>query len=334
MILCLFGIFLTRSGVLTSVHSFAISVNRGYFIILLISIIGGFGLFIMANNLKYFNATNTAKHRKFWLVVINNYFLITALLVVLIGTLYPILIRGLFNELISIGSPYYSQVFNILLVPFLILFITNPQSINKLLYPNKIFLFLLSFIFIITYLNLIIDYKILTTINLYLAFLAFLLNIIFTKNLSSKLAHSGFLLIIIGVLISSSGSVVRETNLKIGQNFKLQNFQIKFANVDYLADKNFISRIGIFEITKENQLITTLKPQLRYYPVSDQTTNEASIYHHPFYDLYLVIGTKDEQENYAIRSYFKPLINLIWIGVAMIFFAIILNLFKTLKKLA
>jgi cytochrome c-type biogenesis protein CcmF len=334
MILCLFGIFLTRSGVLTSVHSFAISANRGYFIILLISIIGGFGLFIMANNLKYFANKNTAKHRKFWLVVVNNYFLITALLVILIGTLYPILLRGLFNELISIGSPYYSQVFNILLVPFLIFFIINPQPINKLLQIKKIFLFLLSLIFTIIYIKFINNYKILTIINLFLAFFAILLNSFYTKDLVSKLAHSGFLLIIIGVLISSSGSIVKETNLTIGENFNLQNFQIKFKNVDYSADKNFISRIGIFEITKENQLITTLKPQLRYYPISDQTTNEASIYHHPLYDLYLVIGTKDEQENYAIRSYFKPLINLIWIGVAMIFFAIFLKIIKNFKKIS
>jgi cytochrome c biogenesis factor len=137
----------------------------------------------------------------------------------------------------------------------------------------------------------------------------------------------------IGVIISNAGAEIKEINLQKNQSFILGNFDIKFSNLDYRADKNFIARIGVFEVTKNNKIITTLKPELRLYPINDRTTNESSIYHHPLYDLYVVIGTKDENENYAIRAYFKPMISLIWTGVALIFFGILSRFLKIFSLL-
>jgi len=334
MILCLLGIFLTRSGVLTSVHSFAISANRGVFIIFLISIIGGLGLFIFAKNLNFIKITknNLQKNRQLFLIIANNYFLITALLVVLIGTIYPILSRGLFNQFISIGASYYNQVFNILLVPFLIFFVANSIKLKKLFKPANALILLASTL--ITAINFYIfkNIEMLTLLNLFLAIYALILNFYHSKKLISTLAHGGFLLIMIGVIISNVGDEIKEINLQKNQSFTLGNFDIKFSNLDYRADKNFIARIGVFEVSKNNKIITTLKPELRLYPISDRTTNESAIYHHPLYDLYVVIGTKDEAENYAIRAYFKPLISLIWIGVALIFFGVLSRLLKIFVK--
>jgi cytochrome c-type biogenesis protein CcmF len=132
----------------------------------------------------------------------------------------------------------------------------------------------------------------------------------------------------IGVIISNSGDEIKEINLQQNQSFEISNFNIKFSSLDYRADKNFIARIGVFEVSQNNKIITTLKPELRLYPISDQTTNESAIYHHPLYDLYVVIGTKDDLNNYAIRAYFKPMISLIWIGVALIFFGILSRFLK------
>ena len=330
MILCLLGIFLTRSGVLTSVHSFAISTNRGFFIIFLISIIGGFGLFIFAKNLNFIKISkkNLQKNRQLFLIIANNYFLITALLVVLIGTIYPLLSRGLFNQFISIGASYYNQVFGILLAPFLIFFIANSIKFTKILKPSNAFILVISSLvtFIIFYIFKNIEW--LNLLNLFLAICALFLNFYYSKKLISTLAHGGFLLILIGVIISSSGDEIKEMNLQKNQSFIINNFNIKFLNLDYRADKNFIARIGVFEIAKNNKIITTLKPELRLYPINDRTTNESAIYHHPLYDLYIVIGTKDEKENYAVRAYFKPMMNLIWFGVLMIFFALITQFLK------
>lgn len=335
MILCLIGIFLTRSGVLTSVHSFAISANRGFFIIVLIGIIGGFGLFILAkfHNFQQFHHQKSKKISKVFFIIANNYFLTIALLVILIGTLYPILSRGLFNQSISIHASYYNQVFSLLLIPFLIFLVGNFfQSKRHFFTLQNLFLALFSTIITTLILLYLKQYKILLIANLFLAIYALMLNFFSRQKISAKLAHGGFLLIILGIIISSFGNRIIETNLKVSQSFKIADYSIKFSHINYLAGKNYISRIGVFAVSKNDNLITNLQPELRLFPISDQITNESAIYHHLFYDLYLVIGTKDDQENYAVRAYFKPMINLIWLGVLLIFFALKIQILKLFFK--
>ena len=98
--------------------------------------------------------------------------------------------------------------------------------------------------------------------------------------------------------------------------------------MEYLAGPNFVARRGNFTIFNHAQEIGELTPQLRYYPISEQTTNEASIKHGIFGDLYLVIGNKDESENYAIRAYYRPFIYLIWLGCGLIFSSTFLSLLR------
>ena len=129
-ILCLIGIFLTRSGMLTSVHSFAIDAARGFFILALILLIGGSGLLIFGfktTSIKSKHKARSTKHEIF--ILINNYFLLLALLILLLGTLYPIFSRGFFDEFIAIGPSYYNKIFSIAIIPFLIfLIIATPLT--------------------------------------------------------------------------------------------------------------------------------------------------------------------------------------------------------------
>ena len=97
-------------------------------------------------------------------------------------------------------------------------------------------------------------------------------------------------------------------------------------------DQNFVARQGDFLILENGKEIGQTTPQLRYYPTSEQTTNESSVKHNFFGDIYTVIGNKDEGENYAVRAYYKPFIYLIWIGCGLIFFASISHPFRTKNK--
>ncbi|MBM3579195.1 MAG: heme lyase CcmF/NrfE family subunit [Alphaproteobacteria bacterium] len=272
-ILCLLGIFLTRSGVLSSVHSFAIDAGRGFFILALIFLIGGGGMLVFGYKAK----GGRRKAEGDWLILANNYFLLIALFTVLLGTTYPLFLRGLFGEFISIGASYYNKIFAILIVPFLLLIAYSTKSLR----PTP-------------------------------------------KNL----AHLGFFLIILGICSSSYFGITKELNLKQGESFTLGKYQIRFVKTEYFAGKNFLTRQGDFVVTKNGDEVVTLQPQLRYYPVNDQTTNEAAINHGFFGDLYLVIGNKDEQENYALRAYYKPMIWLIWLGCFLVFFASIQKIFR------
>jgi len=138
-------------------------------------------------------------------------------------------------------------------------------------------------------------------------------------------------LLLVGVILSSLGSV-KEINIKQGEIISVSdnsNYQIRFDRIDYKAGKNFIAREGVFTILQNKQEASNkadkLTPQLRYYPVSDQTTNEAAIRHGIFGDLYLAIGNKDENNFYALRIYYKPFIYLIWLSCLIMFFAALIK---------
>ena len=168
---------------------------------------------------------------------------------------------------------------------------------------------------------------------LFLAFFA-ALNAFEMRFKPVVLGHLGFALLICGITISSVFSITKEVNLKTGESFQIGSYNFVFSEIEHYAGKNFIARQGNFSLQKDNREIAILKPQMRYYPVADQATNEASIAHKISGDLYVVIGTKDEKENYALRAYFKPFIYFVWLGAFMIFASAILQVFRSLKKYA
>lgn len=328
-ILCLLGIFLTRSGVLSSVHAFAIDANRGYFVIALIALIGisSFVIFalksgkIYSKKLEKFSLKDSAS-----LILINNYFLIAALFVVLLGTLYPLFMRAFFSEFLSIGASYYNQIFTILIIPFLVFLTLGNGFLNFSIRRKS-----LTLLAAITIASFAYKAEISQIIILFLAILS-CLSIKKLKFSATILAHFGFSLAICAIVLSSSFALTKEVNLKEGETLKIGNFKLKLDNIEHYAGKNFIARQGNFNIEKDGENLGQLNPQLRFYPISDQTTNEASIKHFFTGDLYLVIGTKDEQENYALRAYFKPFIYLLWLGIALIFAGALLKTCKNLIR--
>jgi cytochrome c-type biogenesis protein CcmF len=363
-ILCLLGLFLVRSGVLTSVHSFAIDAKRGFFVIGLIFLIGGAGLLILGAKIPRLKSEQNKIF--FWSktgsILLNNYFLIVALFVVLLGTIYPIFSRGIFDEFISIGPEYYNKIFGFLITPFLIfLAISNQLNYSEKTDKKKFINRKIALIIVLSALitsSVFLYHKSADFLQIIILFLAIFSAIItlFSKgkilkqfqdddaeksfqklrhselvwgfNLAMTLAHFGFSIIIVGIVMTSSFGITKETNIKKNESLKIANFEIKFLDVEYFAGKNFISRQGDFLVTKNDHEIAHLKPQLRYYPISEQTTNEASIKHGFFGDLYLVIGNKDEEENYAVRVYYKPFIYLIWLGCILIFLATFLKILR------
>lgn len=355
-IFCLLGIFLTRSGVLTSVHSFAVDAKRGFFVILLITLIGGVSLLIFGAKARKLENQKNDFH--FWsktgAILTNNYFLILSLFIVVLGTLYPLFSQSFFDQFISIGPDYYNKLFSILLIPFLIFLGTSyflnysekteaQKIINR---SNSLICLLASLVTSLTFfyqqrtdfLQIIILFS---AIFVALLTILFFVKIVisdkkirlFSSQLISQVpvtaAHLGFALVIIGVVLTSSFGVTKEMNLKEGNSVKIADYDIKFNSVNYEMGANFVARQGNFEVIRGGEFYANLSPQLRFYPASDQTTNEAAIKHNFFGDLYLVLGQKDEAGFYALRIYHKPFIYLMWLGCAMIFAGAIIKIFQT-----
>ncbi len=338
-VFCLLGIFLVRSGVLTSVHSFANDPKRGIFIILLLLFLGGGGFlifFIQSLKLKTFKS-DFAIFSKAGLVLINNFLLCLALFVVVLGTLYPLILQSLFDSSISIGPFYYQQILSPLAILILLLMILTPYAkltVNKGLNKKLMIILISGILVIILSVNFQNHLKPLPLMALF-----FSMALIFTcafhqfrnrqkitiNNSLMFLGHLGIAVIIIGIAANALFCKTKELNMKLGESVSIANYQITFSALDYAAGKNYLARIGIFTINDQNKKFQ-LSPETRYYPVSDQSTTEAAIKHKLTEDLYLVIGNKDENENFAVRIYYKPFISFIWFGCLILFVSGILSL--------
>ncbi len=344
-VLCLFGIFLTRSGVLTSVHSFAVDMDRSYFIVAIIFIISCYGLLVLGYSSDLLSKNNKSvivKHKiKLFLVIVNNYFLLGSLFVVLLGTLYPIFLRAFNNQFITVGAQYYQQIFSYLLIPFLIFFSLSGYHQQSLDF-KKFFKTILSYRFAMCFLLSCVlisiaiyknfDLNFLQLTILFLSFFTFFITLSTRQKTRVYFAHLGFVILLLGIIFSSYFALVKEQNLKINQEIELGKYKFIFKEVSFYQGKNFIARQGQFLIQKDQEIIAQVNPQLRFYPVNQQTTNEASIAHLLVGDLYAVIGNKDDLENYAIRIYFKPFVYLIWLGAIIIFLAVISLPLQSLLK--
>ena len=333
-ILCLLGIFLTRSGVLTSVHSFAVDLARGFAMIFLVLLVGVFGFLIFAYKFNEIAGKKSNKKSYILPLLMQNYLLLLFLLVVFIGTLYPILANGLWQELITIGPSYYQHIFAVGLIPFLLLLsVASWQHLQQ--FQQKKIIFIIVAVFVasaVLYFKPQKDWLIVSWLLVFSLILAILTNIFTKQKISAKMAHLGFLMLLTGIMANAYFDSTAETQLNIGESTEIAGLKLEFHSTQYMVGKNFLSNQGIFYLTKQQKKLATLTPELRYYPVSNQTTNETSIYHYWLGDLAVVLGTKDENHSYAVRIYHKPLIYLIWLGATTISLSLLCSIFSPLSK--
>ena len=131
-------------------------------------------------------------------------------------------------------------------------------------------------------------------------------------------AHFGFGLLIFGVTAVTSWETEDIRNVEVGESFYLKSYQIVFKDIDYSVEKNFKKVSGTFEVMRNNKLIGTLSPEKRLYPSRNEVTTEASIKPTFFNDFYMVLGNKLDENAWVVRTYIKPFISFIWIGVILI----------------
>ena len=149
------------------------------------------------------------------------------------------------------------------------------------------------------------------------------------KNLSQNIAHFGFSLLILSILLNNIFSTEIITNLKIGETFKSDKFSISFANINQENGKNFKSIIGKFKVEHEDGSIDALEPELRIYNQPNIVTSEADIKTNFFTDKFITMNYVQNQEYFNIRYQVKPLMIWIWISVLLLSFGGLMSIFKT-----
>ena len=332
--LSLIGTFLVRSGVLTSVHAFAVDPQRGLYILgFLLLVIGGSLVlfFFRAQTLQTGNAPKLLSRES--ALLLNNVFLVVIMLTVLMGTVYPLLIEGLGLGKISVGAPYFNTVFVPLMIPMLLLMglgvhlrwqSDNWRRVIKLL--NKVVL--LSVLIPIALLWFTADaFNNSAFMGLVLAtWILLSTGLALFKRLRERgslavgqaywgmvLGHCGVALSVIGIAISTAYGLQDEVKMSPGSVMELHGYQITFVNQSALKGPNYEGTRAEFSISHANQ-VRSIYPEKRIYNVGQMALSDSAIDVTPFRDIYVALGEQLPGEAWSVRLYYKPFVRWIWAG--------------------
>ena len=333
------GTFLVRSGILNSVHTFANDPERGLYILIFLFILVFLSIFIF---LFFYKSEKTTTNSFFWLsketsILVNNWFMMYFLSVVLIGTTYPIFLEVLSSEKISVGPPFYNKLIIPFLVPFLLAMAIGPKlKWIKSELENKLnlILFLIISLLLSTFIirNLDINFLI-NTILVTSAFYLFLITLkdFFSKkfkNLSQNFAHFSFSLLILSILFNNFLSTEIITNLKINETYENDALKINFEGIEQRDEQNFKAIIGKFVIEHNGGQTDIMQPELRIYNQPNIITSEADIKTTLYKDKFMTMNSVQNQEYFNIRYQVKPFMIWIWLSTFLISLSGLIGFFK------
>ena len=341
--LSLLGTFLVRSGILTSVHTFASDPSRGLVILgILATLIGGaFSLFAFrASSLRAGGLF--APISREGALILNNLFLATATAAVLVGTLYPLLVDALIGETISVGAPFFTLTFGVIMVPLLIILPFGPflawkrgdviAVTQRLAGAAGLALFATILCFALTGTSVS-----LAPLGLLLGFwvafgaLAELIDrskffrtdvVTSFKRLfglprtawSTALAHFGLGVTVIGMVAASAWQSEVVTTMVPGEVSRIGEYEVTFEGIERTEGPNFSSDVGAFSIKAPGGEAREALGERRIYNASGLPTTEAAIETYGFSQLYLQLGEPQPDGKSVVRLWYKPYVTLIWLG--------------------
>ncbi|MDI9818587.1 MULTISPECIES: heme lyase CcmF/NrfE family subunit [unclassified Legionella] len=336
--LSLIGTFLVRSGVLTSVHAFAVDPQRGLYILgfLLVVIGGSLVLFALrAQTLQ--SRDNLSLVSRESALLLNNVLLAVIMLTVLMGTVYPLLIDGLGLGKLSVGAPYFNSVFVPLMIPLLVLMGIGihlnwqRDSLQRLTLRLGKVVFLsivLPFILLFTFTESVNGYA-LIGLTLALWIISSTLKLLFIRGKQRGfthlgqsfwgmvVAHCGLAATVIGIVISSNYGIQQDVRMAPGDKIKLADYDIQFISESSLQGANYHGTQAQFKIS-HNHKVAFIFPEKRLYDVGQMAMTESAIDVNPFRDIYIALGEPLGDKAWGVRLYYKPFVRWIWGGGFMI----------------
>ncbi len=353
--LSLMGAFLVRSGVLSSVHSFAVDPERGVFILMILAFFTGGGLALYAWRASELRQAGVfgAVSRESGLVL-NNILLTTACVTVLIGTLYPLALEAVTGEKISVGAPYFNMTFIPLMLPLLIALPFGPLLAWKrgdLVAASQTLKIAVVVAVAIAVMAMgswqrgpYLAYPVLA-IGLFviagaLAELAHRVKLgvasfdeskrrlwnLPRASIGGSLAHLGVGVMTVGITMTSAFHTEKILVMKPGETAEIAGFSLKFEGTQPVKGPNFVEQRGVFEVRVGDTLVTTVYPAKRLYDSPPMPTSEAGIHASLMGDLYTVLGdpqttpgSQTPSGAFSVRLYFHPFIRWIWLGAVIMF---------------
>ncbi|MGH6866269.1 MAG: heme lyase CcmF/NrfE family subunit [Methyloceanibacter sp.] len=347
--LSLMGTFLVRSGVLTSVHAFAVDPARGVFVLGIMGLFIGGALTLFAWRAPFLSQGGLfAPISREGSLVLNNLLLTTACAAVFVGTLYPLALEAVTGEKISVGPPFFNLTFVPLILPLLVAVPFGPLLAWKrgdLLAASQRLTAAAVIVLAVIIVTLGINQKgpWLAPLGLGLGVwvvvgaiteIAYRIKLFDgakgeawrrARNLpraayGSVLAHAGLGLMVIGLVATTAWREERIEALSPNQAVDLAGYRLLFEGVAPRQGPNYRERVGVFEVSRGGSRVTELSPSKREFTVEKNTTTEAGIHNSWRGDLYVVLGDQLKDGAYSVRLYFNPLVRLIWLGALVMFF--------------
>jgi cytochrome c-type biogenesis protein CcmF len=353
--LSLMGTFLVRSGVLTSVHAFAVDPQRGLYILMILMFFIGGSLALFAWRAPQLKTGGLfAPISRESGLVLNNLFLCVACAAVLIGTLYPLALETVTGEKISVGPPFFNLTFGPIILVLLALVPVGPMlawkrgdlagALQRLWFAAAAAIGCATFILVLTRRGPWLA-PVGFTLGFWLIFGSLwelgeriaLGRTTFTNTLSrlaglprsalgATLAHAGLGVAILGIISISLWKVEHIVSLKPGESTEVSTYKITFLGESPLTGPNYTGITGQFRIGEGDKELATVNSEKRIFKPGNIPTTEVGLHQTALGDVYIVMGDKGENGARAVRTYFNPLVSLIWLGAAIMFAGGILSL--------
>ncbi len=342
------GTFLTRSGIIVSVHSFASDPTRGIFILLIMAVLCGGGLSLFAwraHNLIETYPSSGINSRE-TAIMANSLFLIAALSAVLTGTLYPIIFEAFTGQTIAAGAPYFNATFIPIITPLLLLMPVAPffawtgspaRAVIQPLIPAMLATLIGAVLIVFTLepRNVAIALGFALAIWLVAGSLArlWLLRRAWSAELPMICGHIGLGLLLAGVIGTGAGQKEQTLALANGESVNFAGYQISLEAVKPHLGPDYRAERATILIRDQDALLAELHPEIRHYIARAAPTREAAIktFLFPLADLHAILGDQLEKNKRAVKFYYNPLAPLLWLGAVMMALGGILSLVKRLR---
>src|SRR6056297_291691 len=333
------GAFITRSGVLTSVHAFATDPERGMFLLLITAVfmLGGLTLFAARANVMQAKGVCSLVSRESALLV-NNLLLGVAAFVVFVGTIWPLVSEMFFDRKLSVGAPFFNMAFTPFMVvlglvlPLGAMLPWKRGNLSRVATSLR-YAFVLALAVGALAWAMQSGRSALGPVGLFLG--AWLVSGA-AVDLWSRTGRSGSRLARLGrlpradwgkavahaglgvTMAGVAGLMAWETEdirvLQVGESLELSGYELTLLDVREIDGPNYDSTQGVVSLAQDGQEIATLYPEKRFYPVAKMPTTEAAIDIGFWRDVYVVVGDPQDNGGWAVRTYYKPLANWIWGG--------------------
>ncbi len=347
-IFSLFATFIVRSGIVTSIHAFATSNERGWYFLILLGVFSIIGIGSITFFDKYTqnnDEINDTKSIKDKILIYGSSLTTCGYLLIVMTIVAPIYLNVYHGEIVNIGEDFYRKTFSILFLPILILIAAIPyiyQKNKKILLINTVISILFSGIFTFF---LKTNSDPLTLANI------FLINLIIVNycieivtkilrkegiNLPSALAHSGLCIMMLGAIVCTLNDASTEKLMDINGNKEIviHDYRAILNKVEKIENSDFVGIKANFSIWHKNQELGNAYPEVKFYKIEKMQLPDSSSFYHHFSDIYLLVtGVDGEKNMIMVKIFFKKYVMLIWIGCGMIGVSGFLILLRSFLKI-